>query len=115
MSALSFSGADGPEPATVMGVKKVEENHALTLTCSAPSVPPASFTWKFNGTATPEKTDQYTIKQSALINSGMYTCEAYNPVTGKTTSYTHTVEVKGNVCSLGPRLEFYRLTAVSAA
>lgn len=107
MSALFFPGAVGPEAATVTGAKKVEVNHAVTLTCSAQSIPPAIFTWKFNGTVTPQRSDKYTIEQPALTNSGMYTCVAYNPVTGKTTSYNHTLEVKGNVCSLGLRSYFY--------
>lgn len=77
------------------GPSKVEENHGLTLTCSAESVPPANYTWKFNGTLTQVKTKEYTIDQPLLSNSGIYTCEAFNPVTGKTSTYAHTLEVKG--------------------
>uniref|UniRef100_A0A8D3E316 Ig-like domain-containing protein n=1 Tax=Scophthalmus maximus TaxID=52904 RepID=A0A8D3E316_SCOMX len=84
----------GPEPAVVVGEEAVEVNDPVKLTCSASSVPPANFTWKFNGTVTPEKTAQYTIKTAVYKNTGMYTCEAHNAITGKTATYSHKLSVK---------------------
>ncbi|XP_034561521.1 carcinoembryonic antigen-related cell adhesion molecule 5-like isoform X2 [Notolabrus celidotus] len=84
----------GPEPVTVKGEDAVEVNEPVSLTCAAASMPPANFTWKFNGTVTPVKTAQYIIEKAVYKNTGTYTCEAYNPVTKKTTKFTHTLAVK---------------------
>ncbi|XP_018545086.1 carcinoembryonic antigen-related cell adhesion molecule 5 [Lates calcarifer] len=88
----------GPEPATVTGESEVELDAKVTLTCSAVSIPPANFTWKFNGTMTAVKTSQYVIDKAVYSNSGTYTCEAHNAVTGKTSKpVTHTLAVKEEI------------------
>lgn len=69
----------------------------MTLDCSAPSVPPAIFSWKFNNTLTDVKTAQYLIDMALYKNTGTYTCEAYNAVTGKSTAQSHFLSVKGEV------------------
>uniref|UniRef100_A0A3Q1IN16 Ig-like domain-containing protein n=2 Tax=Anabas testudineus TaxID=64144 RepID=A0A3Q1IN16_ANATE len=84
----------GPEPAQVTGDKQVEENRRAVFTCAAPSIPPANFTWKLNGTLTNVTTEKYVIEKADLTNSGTYTCEAYNPVTGKSTTSSFNLEVK---------------------
>ncbi|XP_026155828.1 carcinoembryonic antigen-related cell adhesion molecule 5 [Mastacembelus armatus] len=84
----------GPEAATVTGEKAVEVNKDVTLTCTASSFPPANFTWKFNDTLTGVKAAQYVIHEATDTNTGTYTCEAYNAVTGKTSTYTHKLAVK---------------------
>ncbi|XP_010783799.1 HEPACAM family member 2-like [Notothenia coriiceps] len=84
----------GPEAARVIGESAVEVETKVVLTCSADSVPPANFTWKFNGTKTDVKTAQYQIEAARYKNSGMYMCEAHNTVTGKTSTHTHTLSVK---------------------
>ncbi|XP_034401554.1 carcinoembryonic antigen-related cell adhesion molecule 5 [Cyclopterus lumpus] len=85
----------GPEPAMVSGENAVEvKDLQVELECSAASVPPANFTWKFNGTMTAVKTSTYLIKMARYKNSGTYTCEAHNAVTGKNSSYTHVLSVK---------------------
>lgn len=95
-------GAVGPEPAQVTGDKQVEENRRAVFTCAAPSIPPANFTWKLNGTLTNVTTEKYVIEKADLTNSGTYTCEAYNPVTGKSTTSSFNLEVKSkfHICSL---------------
>lgn len=92
-----------------MGEKTVEVNDKLTLTCVAPSVPPANFTWKFNGTVTDIKTATYAIENAVYKNTGTYTCEAHNAITGKTVTSTHNLSVKGETrtCSLGRTLKSY--------
>ncbi|KAK2830922.1 hypothetical protein Q5P01_018853 [Channa striata] len=93
----------GPEEAKVSGKNKVEVNQPVTFTCSVESVPPANFTWRFNGTVTGVKTPQYVIDSAAVANAGIYTCEAYNSVTGKNTtgSFTLSVYDKGTMPSDG--------------
>ncbi|XP_072304429.1 cell adhesion molecule CEACAM20-like isoform X2 [Eucyclogobius newberryi] len=85
----------GPEPVQLSGESEVEVKDPVTLSCSASSVPPANYTWKFNGTKTPVTTGNYVIQSPAYSNTGTYTCEAYNALTGKTSSKTHFLSVRG--------------------
>ncbi|XP_029370009.1 carcinoembryonic antigen-related cell adhesion molecule 1 [Echeneis naucrates] len=91
----------GPEGVMVKGANAVEVKDTFTLTCLAESVPPANYTWKFNGTLTATKTAEYVIKEAAYKDSGMYTCEAHNAITGKTVTSTHTMSVKEEIESEG--------------
>ncbi|KAK9527102.1 hypothetical protein VZT92_015764 [Zoarces viviparus] len=84
----------GPDAAVVTGDDAVEVTEPVKLDCSAASVPPANFTWKFNGTLTNVKTAQYVIEKALYKNTGTYICEAHNAVTGKTTTTTHKLSVK---------------------
>ncbi|KAM9838653.1 cell adhesion molecule CEACAM20-like [Aulostomus maculatus] len=84
----------GPEQAVVTGESAVEVRDSVTLSCSAVSIPPANFTWKFNGSQTNIKTAQYTIKEAVYKNTGVYTCEAHNAITGKSSTSTHSLSVK---------------------
>ncbi|KAG7225255.1 hypothetical protein INR49_014650 [Caranx melampygus] len=84
----------GPESPTVVGEAFVEFDDHVELTCSAMSIPPATYSWKFNGTATEVKAAKYVIDKALYQSSGTYTCEARNAVTGKTTMHTHTLSVK---------------------
>ncbi|KAF7647908.1 hypothetical protein LDENG_00165010 [Lucifuga dentata] len=84
----------GPESVTVTGSTKVKMNDLVSLQCSAISVPAATYTWKINGTVTDVTTAEYAIATATFKNSGMYTCEAHNAVTGKTSSYSHKLVVK---------------------
>ncbi|XP_022613154.1 carcinoembryonic antigen-related cell adhesion molecule 2-like [Seriola dumerili] len=84
----------GPEQVMVRGEGAIEVNEHVTLTCSAMSIPPANFSWKFNGTVTSVKTAQYTIVKAIYKNTGTYMCEAHNAVTGKTTTHTFNLSVK---------------------
>ncbi|KAM7373700.1 hypothetical protein PAMP_008534 [Pampus punctatissimus] len=93
----------GPEAAVVTvvpdnelesGGKAIEVNDRVEFTCSAASIPPATFVWKFNGTATNVKTAQYVIEKARYKNTGTYTCEAYNSITGMTTVKTRKLSVK---------------------
>ncbi|KAL6100272.1 uncharacterized protein ACO6RY_01916 [Pungitius sinensis] len=84
----------GPELVAVMGEKAVEVNAKVALDCSALSIPRANFTWKFNNTMTDVKTARYVIEAANYKNTGMYTCEAHNSVTGKTAEFSHFLSVK---------------------
>ncbi|XP_029977105.1 V-set and immunoglobulin domain-containing protein 10-like [Salarias fasciatus] len=84
----------GPETPAVSGREAVEVEDPVTLTCSAPSQPPANYTWRFNGSLTAVKTATYTIDQARYSHSGTYLCEASNAVTGRTSSKAFTLSVK---------------------
>lgn len=83
------------------GPEAIEVHDDVTLKCAAASVPPANFTWKFNGTVVDIKTAEFPIKDPTYRNSGTYMCEAYNAVTGKTTSASHFLSVKGKMSAAG--------------
>ncbi|XP_076023691.1 cell adhesion molecule CEACAM5 [Genypterus blacodes] len=85
----------GPEPVALSGSDAVEVKDSVKLQCSSVSVPAASYIWKFNGTLMGVKTAEYTIEHAVFKNSGLYTCQAYNAVTGKTATSSHTLSVKG--------------------
>ncbi|XP_077599635.1 cell adhesion molecule CEACAM6-like [Stigmatopora nigra] len=84
----------GPEEVKVSGDSAVEVGDGVNLRCSAASVPNANFTWKFNGTLTPTKTSTYAIAEANYKNTGTYTCQAHNSVTGKSAVSTHNLSVK---------------------
>lgn len=84
----------GPEQAMVTGKEAVEVKDLVELDCFAASVPPANYTWKFNGTMTAVKTAKYLIESTVYKNTGTYACEAHNAVTGKSSVYTHALSVK---------------------
>lgn len=94
----------GPEPVTVTGEDAVEVKDPVKLQCSAVSVPAATYTWKFNGTLTDVKTAEYTIGNAVYKNTGTYTCEAYNAVTGKTSTSSHKLSVKGQSRLFRPKV-----------
>lgn len=88
---------DGPEQPTITGRKAVEVNQREELTCSAASVPPANYTWKLNNTATATTAAVFIIASATYKDTGTYTCEARNIITGKTTSTSHTLSVRGEL------------------
>nr|XP_061108032.1 carcinoembryonic antigen-related cell adhesion molecule 1-like [Conger conger] len=72
----------GPEDVVIQGHREIEVGDTVVLTCSASSVPPATFTWTFNGKETGVLTEEYTIEKALIDYSGTYTCLARNSVTG---------------------------------
>ncbi|TRY94792.1 hypothetical protein DNTS_035660, partial [Danionella cerebrum] len=68
----------GPESVQVAGKKTVKFEDKVELSCSADSVPPSSFSWKLNGTSLNTSQQIYVINQAKIMDSGTYTCEAYN-------------------------------------
>lgn len=84
----------GPEYVEVSGKGAVEVTDAVKLTCSAPSIPPANFSWKFNNTETKIKTAVYDIASAVYKDSGTYTCTASNSITGETRTASIQLSVK---------------------
>nr|XP_015828862.2 carcinoembryonic antigen-related cell adhesion molecule 1 [Nothobranchius furzeri] len=87
----------GPEPAKVEGDNQAQLDQRVVLTCAAASIPPANITWKLNGTVLNTKTNEFIIENALYKDSGTYTCEAYNAVTGRTTTYSHVLMVKEEI------------------
>ncbi|XP_056618167.1 carcinoembryonic antigen-related cell adhesion molecule 20-like [Triplophysa dalaica] len=85
----------GPDNVLIDGLREVGLGQKVSLSCSATSVPSASFTWKFNGTVTGVNTETFTIEKTDITHSGEYLCTAWNNVTNQTNdSQSHSLVVK---------------------
>ncbi|KAK9960807.1 hypothetical protein ABG768_008642, partial [Culter alburnus] len=84
----------GPEDVSIKGLGEVNSGAPVSLSCSANSVPSASFRWMFNGTDTGVTTDTYTIDKTDFTHSGDYDCTAWNNVTNRSATQTHALLVK---------------------
>ncbi|CAM4699560.1 unnamed protein product [Leuciscus chuanchicus] len=84
----------GPEDVSIEGPKVVDLGVRVSLSCSANSVPSASFIWRFNETDTNVTTNTFTIEKTGLTDSGDYECTASNSVTNSSASQRHALQVK---------------------
>lgn len=100
--------SDGPENLEIKGDKRAILGQAVQINCSLSSVPAPTFAWMFNDTVLLGETRQcITISSFDNKNSGVYTCEAFNNVTGLRRTVKHNLTVKGkkahkSVLSLNP-------------
>ncbi|XP_045556623.1 carcinoembryonic antigen-related cell adhesion molecule 1 isoform X1 [Salmo salar] len=85
----------GPDGMEIKDPTEIEVGQNFTLTCSADSNPPASYTWMHNETEIPGHSPEFTKEKSEYSDSGDYTCTATNDVTGNKTSVVHKLSVKG--------------------
>ncbi|KAL1255070.1 hypothetical protein QQF64_013131 [Cirrhinus molitorella] len=83
----------GPLNVKIDGKNAVKFEEPAKLLCSAESVPPSIYSWKLNGTAMNISQAEINIEKAKVTNSGTYTCEAFNPITGMTETKTHKLSV----------------------
>ncbi|XP_024246414.1 carcinoembryonic antigen-related cell adhesion molecule 6-like isoform X3 [Oncorhynchus tshawytscha] len=84
----------GPESMTILGQNIAEVESFTLIYCSVQSVPPATFTWLFNGQQTGVHEAGYIISSVSYNNSGDYRCDARNDLTGNVISVDHSLSVK---------------------
>ncbi|CAB1333933.1 unnamed protein product, partial [Coregonus sp. 'balchen'] len=70
---VSSTNANGPDGMEIKGPTEIELGQQLTLTCSADSNPPASYTWMLNGTEIPGHSPEFTKEKSKYSDSGLST------------------------------------------
>ncbi|XP_049902629.1 carcinoembryonic antigen-related cell adhesion molecule 5-like [Epinephelus moara] len=90
----------GPEKVQITGPGEIHLNENLTLTCSAESRPSATYTWILDGTKI-HNSAVFTKDNIQPSDSGTYTCEVMNIVTGRKLSADHELSVKDGGLSAG--------------
>ena len=97
---MVFAFVDGPEGAVVRGPSVALAGQQVTLKCSSSSEPPSQYSWYFDGSLV-ANTSHYVVTNLTTDMSGIYTCMAFNDVTGHNTTAHTMLTVYGNYsCSL---------------
>lgn len=79
---------DGPKMPIITGPKVAKIGDNVTLSCNASSNPLSIYKWFFNDSVVANMSE-YVTPPLIRDMSGMYTCVAYNNITGKnSTAYT---------------------------
>ncbi|XP_026145274.1 carcinoembryonic antigen-related cell adhesion molecule 1-like [Carassius auratus] len=83
----------GPVAVKIEGKKAVKFEERAVLNCSADSFPPSVFTWKLNDTLLNISQADIIIDKASVKDSGSYSCEAFNSITGIAKKITHNLAV----------------------
>ncbi len=73
--------SDGPWNTTVVGPSIAETGSNVTFDCSAISHPHSQYSWFYNNSEVGDG-PVYVKADLSLTNSGLYTCMAFNNITG---------------------------------
>uniref|UniRef100_UPI003AAFDEA0 cell adhesion molecule CEACAM5-like n=1 Tax=Centroberyx gerrardi TaxID=166262 RepID=UPI003AAFDEA0 len=106
----------GPESVKITGPSEIEVEQTLELTCSAESVPTASYIWRLNGTEILRNSAVFTKTVTEVSDSGNYTCQVMNDVTENTsTSGIHRLSVKAPTAACDCSAAVGRAAGITAA
>uniref|UniRef100_A0A3P8YU57 Ig-like domain-containing protein n=1 Tax=Esox lucius TaxID=8010 RepID=A0A3P8YU57_ESOLU len=90
----------GPTNLTMRIIPEMTTGHTayrtgsdITLSCSAESVPPASYMWRFNGASLENPSPQLSLLNVTENQTGSYTCLAHNNVTLRFALLTRIIKV----------------------
>ncbi|MFT7800595.1 hemicentin-1-like [Arapaima gigas] len=86
----------GPEQPIITGPNVAETGSVITFNCTASSRPPSQYSWFFNGTQVAQG-PLFKSGDLTLGSSGKYTCVAFNPVTGRSSSAVKELSVVGEL------------------
>lgn len=75
----------GPQMPTIMGPNAAKTGYNAMFSCYASSNPPSSYKWFFNDSLV-ANTSMYVTPPLTKDMSGMYTCMAFNNITGRNSS-----------------------------
>ncbi|XP_041650193.1 carcinoembryonic antigen-related cell adhesion molecule 1 [Cheilinus undulatus] len=82
----------GPKTPVIKGPSYAEVGQNVYFNCSAKSMPPSHYTWKYNGS----KVGNTSVLRTGPVThnmSGEYTCVAHNNVTQKNSTTSHNLTV----------------------
>ncbi|XP_046896168.1 carcinoembryonic antigen-related cell adhesion molecule 5-like [Hypomesus transpacificus] len=82
----------GPQTPTLFGPWLAASGANVTLTCSASSQPPSTYTWLFNGSQVATGS-VYESGPLTSHNNGEFTCMAFNNITNKNSTASHMLTV----------------------